>query len=143
MKVGDRVKMSKAGRNRYRNEHDNPHDLEGTVVEPLHKGWTRVQWDNGSLNSYVPSLGSIETQPQEPKELRVKKTKAGTYNIKGLSFEQLKLIGITLGVQSGDSSRKTAPVYYVISDEVEKTEPDFITGYLHININLDNMKKGE
>ena len=142
MKVGDRVKMTTKGMSTWGVSPANPCDVSGTV-ESIKGAWTRVSWDNGNKNSY--KKGDLELLGVAPvaKELRVKKTKAGTYNIKGLSFEQLKLIGITLGVQSGEASRKTAPVYYVISDEVEKTEPDFITGYLHININLDNMKKGE
>jgi hypothetical protein len=54
MKIGDRVKLSEAGRLRYHNRLNNPHHTEGVLVEP--PSWTswpyRVQWDNEYPNSY-------------------------------------------------------------------------------------------
>ena len=56
MKIGDRVKMSAAGRDEYGDWPNNPHDVEGEVSEPMEgeKEWISVNWDNGGWNEYLP-----------------------------------------------------------------------------------------
>lgn len=141
MEVGDRVKMSARGMERWYNQSCNPHGKVGKVVD-VGTRWTRVQWGSETFNSYEE--GHLEVvEAKVPKPLRVKKAKTGTYSIKGLTFEQLKALGILTGVQSGTFGTFTAAVYNRIHDEVEKTDPSFNNEYLMINIDLDNMKKGE
>lgn len=51
LKVGDRVKMSAAGKERWTNNPNNPHDGVGTITR-MDSLWTQVRWDNSMVNSY-------------------------------------------------------------------------------------------
>lgn len=142
MKVGQRVKLSEAGRQRYVDEYDNPHDLEGTVVPSLHRGWTRVEWDNGYHNSYMPDLKSLQVAVDNV-QLGVVKSPANQYTIQGLSFEELQALSTTLAVQSGSHARKTYKLFSIIDDEVMLVDEDYMKGYRYVNVNLDELKEGE
>lgn len=54
-KVGDKVKMSEAGRAKYPDEFCNPHNVIGEVFLLKEKGMTcRVRWENNCTNAYYP-----------------------------------------------------------------------------------------
>jgi hypothetical protein len=71
-KVGDRVRMSAAGKARWGNDRCNPHDGEGTVSN-VDSTWTQVRWDNSLINSYKE--GQLELVESAQKEKKVKLTK--------------------------------------------------------------------
>lgn len=50
-RVGDRVRMSSAGKSKYPDKSHNPHDEEGEVFSISSR--VRVKWDNGETNSYL------------------------------------------------------------------------------------------
>ena len=51
LKVGDRVRMTEAGKRAWSNSSINPHGREG-VVSQVGTVWTQVKWDGGCHNSY-------------------------------------------------------------------------------------------
>ena len=51
LKVGDRIRMTEAGKRAWTNSSINPHNKEGVVTQ-LGEVWTQVKWDGGSHNSY-------------------------------------------------------------------------------------------
>ena len=51
LKVGDRVRMTEAGKRAWSNSSINPHSREG-VVSHLGEVWIQVKWDGGCHNSY-------------------------------------------------------------------------------------------
>jgi hypothetical protein len=66
-KVGDRVKISNAGHQKWGDGDDNPVDLVGTV-DGSDETWIDVMWDNGWHNTYnaPEQLELIEPAPDPP-----------------------------------------------------------------------------
>lgn len=80
-KVGDRVRMSAAGKARWMDSPSNPHESIGTV-QNVDSTWTQVRWDSprtGMVNSYkegqLELVASASTSTSTQKEKKVKLTK--------------------------------------------------------------------
>jgi len=145
MNIGDKVKMTSQGHAHWGAGPMNPVGEVG-VIRSQSRGseWTRVEWPNGNKNSYKE--GDIELVVEKPvkvKGLRLKQNKAGQYNLKGLSFEDIKALAIVLGSLSGEFDRKSYDVFAKLAVEVEKTDPDYAAEYYKNRFEVVKSIKGE
>lgn len=78
--VGDIVRLSQEGRDRYLNSRHNPHDLTGVL-----EAFSRVRWSNGQINLYTPSrdLEVVESAVEEAPTPVVEPSQyvAGSYHV--------------------------------------------------------------
>lgn len=146
MNIGDKVKITSQGHARWGAGPMNPVGEVGVIVKGYKHDpeWTRVEWPDGNKNSYKD--GDIELVIEKPikvKGLRLKQNKAGQYNLKGLSFEDVKALAIVLGTQCGEFGRKNYDVFLKLAEEVEKTDPDYAEEYYKNRFEVVKSIKGE